>query len=230
MQNFSDIEEKIGITFKDKKLLENAFIHRSFINEHKKEGLIDNERLEFLGDAVLELAATTYLFEKNPENKEGELTALRAALVRGKNLASVAEELNLGKYLFLSHGEEKSGGRKKKYILANTLESLIGAIYLEHGYAKAEKFINKFILTGLDEIVEKGLHIDEKSLFQEICQEKEEFTPYYELVEESGPDHDKKFIMGVYIREKLIAKGIGSSKQKAENDAAKNALKVLKWQ
>ena len=158
------------------------------------------------------------------------MTSLRAALVRGKNLALVAEKLNLGKYLFLSHGEEKSGGRKKKYILANTTESLIGAIYLEHGYEPAEKFIKKFILAGLDDIVEKGLHIDEKSLLQELCQEKEDFTPYYELIEESGPDHDKKFIMGVYIRENQIAKGTGSSKQKAENDAAKNALKVLKWQ
>ncbi|MDP2643240.1 MAG: ribonuclease III [Candidatus Peregrinibacteria bacterium] len=230
MQNFTDLEKKIGIKFKDQKLLESAFIHRSYINEHKKEGLSDNERLEFLGDAVLELAATKYLFDTCPENKEGELTSLRAALVRGKNLALVAEELDLGKYLFLSHGEEKSGGRKKKYILANTAESLIGAIYLEQGYAIAEKFIKKFILTGLDEIVEKGLHIDEKSLFQEICQEKEDFTPYYELIEDIGPDHDKKFVMGVYIREKLIAQGTGSSKQKAENSAAKNALKVLKWQ
>ncbi|MFA6305511.1 MAG: ribonuclease III [Candidatus Gracilibacteria bacterium] len=230
MQNFTDLEKKIGINFKDKNLLESAFIHRSYINEHKNEGLMNNERLEFLGDAVLELAATKHLFETCPENQEGELTSLRAALVRGKNLALVAEKLNLGKYLFLSHGEEKSGGRKKKYILANTTESLIGAIYLEHGYEPAEKFIKKFILAGLDDIVEKGLHIDEKSLLQELCQEKEDFTPYYELIEESGPDHDKKFIMGVYIRENQIAKGTGSSKQKAENDAAKNALKVLKWQ
>jgi len=230
MQTFSDLEKKIGIKFKDQKLLEKAFVHRSYINEHKKEGLLDNERMEFLGDAVLELAATRYLFDTCPENKEGELTALRAALVRGKNLATVAEELNLGKYLLLSHGEEKSGGRTKKYILANTVESLIGAIYIEHGYETAEKFIKKFILTGLEEIVEKGLHIDEKSLFQEICQDKEDFTPYYELIEDSGPDHDKKFVMGVYIREKLIATGTGSSKQKAENDAAKNALKVLNWQ
>ncbi len=230
MQTFTDLEKKIGIKFKDQKLLEKAFIHRSYINEHKKEGLVDNERMEFLGDAVLELVATKYLFDTCPENKEGELTALRAALVRGKNLATVAEELDLGKYLFLSHGEEKSGGRKKKYILANTAEALIGAIYIEHGYEAAEKFIKKFILTGLEEIVEKGLHIDEKSLFQEICQDKEDFTPYYELVEDSGPDHDKKFVMGVYIREKLIAKGSGSSKQKAENDAAKSALKVLNWQ
>lgn len=230
MQTFSDLEKKIGIKFKDQKLLEKAFVHRSYINEHKNEGLLDNERMEFLGDAVLELAATKYLFDTCPENKEGELTALRAALVRGKNLATVAEELDLGKYLLLSHGEEKSGGRKKKYILANTAESLIGAIYIEHGYETAEKFIKKFILTGLEEIVEKGLHIDEKSLFQEICQDKEDFTPYYELVEDSGPDHDKKFVMGVYIREKLIATGTGSSKQKAENDAAKNALKVLNWQ
>ena len=169
------------------------------------------------------------MFEKYPNQNEGDMTAFRSALVKGKHLAEVSEELKLGKYLFLSHGEEKSGGREKKYILANALEALIGAIYLENGYANAEKFIEHFILKRLDEIIERGSHIDAKSQFQEISQEKEESTPYYEVIEETGPDHNKNFIMGAYINGSLIAQGEGSSKQKAEEEAAKNALKVKEW-
>ena len=183
-----------------------------------------------MGDAVLELAATRHLFEKCPDKSEGIMTAFRSALVKGKHLAEISEELELGKYLFLSNGEEKSGGREKKYILANLLEAYIGAIYVEHGYDVAEKFIDKFILKRLDQIIAKGLHIDAKSQFQEMCQEREELTPYYELISEEGPDHDKKFTMGAFINEVLIAKGIGSSKQKAEDDAAKNALKAKEWE
>lgn len=229
MRNYKDLEKKIKIKFKNPELLDNAFVHRSYVNEHKKEDIEDNERLEFLGDAVLELAATKHLFEKYPNQTEGEMTAFRSALVKGKHLAEIAQLLNLGEYLYLSNGEERSGGREKKYILANVLEALIGAIYVEHGYDVAEKFIEKFILKRLDDIISAGKHIDAKSQFQEISQEREEFTPYYEVIEEHGPDHDKHFIMGAYIDNKLIAKGTGSSKQKAEEDAAKNALKAKKW-
>jgi ribonuclease-3 len=229
MEKQKELEKKIGIKFKNKKLLETAFVHKSYINEHKNEGIDDNERLEFLGDAVLELAATKHLFEKYPDQTEGEMTAFRSALVKGKHLAEIAIELGLGEYLLLSNGEEHSGGRQKNYILANTVESLIGAIYVANGYDSAEKFIKKFILIRLDEIIKNGLHIDSKSKFQEIVQEKEEVTPHYELISEEGPDHNKKFTMGAYIREELIAKGVGKSKQVAEESAATAALNKKKW-
>lgn len=228
--NYSALEKRISMIFKNKELLENAFIHTSYLNEHRGEGIKDNERLEFLGDAVLELAATRHLFDKYPNQPEGDMTAFRSALVKGKHLAEIARELQIGPYLFLSHGEEKSGGREKNYILANTVEALIGSIYLEKGYEKAEEFIKKFILVKLDQIIEEGAHIDSKSRFQEMCQETKQVTPHYTLISESGPDHSKKFTMGAFIGEKLIAKGIGSSKQKAEEDAAKKALKALKWE
>lgn len=229
MKDYSGLEKKIGIKFKNRELLKLAFTHKSYVNEHREEGTKNNERLEFLGDAVLELVVTNHIFEKCPDKPEGELTSFRSALVKGKHLAEVAKELNLGKYLFLSHGEEKSGGREKNYILANTVEAVIGAVYLDKNYDAAEKIINKFIIKRLDEIIEKGLHIDAKSQFQETCQEKEDHTPYYEIIEEEGPDHDKKFTMGAYIDNKLIAKGTGSSKQNAEDKAAQNALKAKKW-
>lgn len=229
MDDYKDLEKKIKIKFKDKALLKKAFIHKSYMNEYRGEDLEDNERLEFLGDAVLELAATRHLFNNHPDQSEGQMTAFRSALVKGKHLAQVAIELELGKYLFLSHGEEKSGGRSKKYILANTVESLIGAIYLEHGYDGAEKFIKTFILQKLDDIIENDLHIDSKTRFQEIAQEKVGFTPHYELIKDEGPDHDKEFTMGAYIDDELIAEGKGSSKQKAEEDAAKHALKIKEW-
>ena len=229
MKNYKELESAIKIKFTNLDLLDNAFVHRSYVNEHRGEGIKDNERMEFLGDAVLELAATRHLFEHCNDKNEGEMTSFRSALVKGKHLAEISELLHLGKYLYLSNGEERSGGREKKYILANVLEALIGAIYLEHGYDTAEKFIEEFILTRLDEIIAGGEHIDAKSQFQEISQEKEDFTPYYEVLEEHGPDHDKNFIMGAYINGLLIAKGSGSSKQKAEEEAAKNALKIKGW-
>jgi len=228
--DYTALEAKTGIKFKDVDLINKAFIHKSYLNEHRDEGIQSNERLEFLGDSVLELAATHHLFHKYPDQHEGQMTSFRSALVKGKHLAEVAEDLGLGKYLFLSKGEEKSGGREKKYILANVTEAYIGAIYLEHGYDIAEEFIEKFILQRIDNIVEKGLHIDAKSQFQETCQDKEDFTPHYDVISEEGPDHNKNFTMGAYINEQLIAEGKGSSKQKAEDDAAKNALKAKGWE
>lgn len=225
---FEPLEKKIKIHFKDKKLLEMVFVHKSYINECKKKDLQHNERLEFLGDAVLELVVTEFLYKHYP-NDEGELTNWRSALVKGAHLAHVAKQLNLGEYLVLSKGEENSGGREKNYILANTFEALIGAIYLEHGYEIAHKFIDEFVLIYLEEILEKGLHIDPKSQLQELVQEHDDVTPHYRVLEEHGPDHDKEFIMGIYIGDELIAKGKGSSKQNAEQDAALKGLKAKGW-
>lgn len=229
MKDYKDLEKKLGIKIKDKDLLSTAFVHRSYINEHRGQGVENNERLEFLGDAVLELAATRHLFEKYPSTQEGEMTTFRSALVKGDHLAEIARKLELGKYLLLSKGETKANGNDKNYILANTMEALIGAIYLDKDFETAEKIIKKFVLDELDEIVAQGLHVDAKSRFQENCQELIGITPHYEILEEEGPDHDKCFTMGAYIGEKLIAKGKGPSKQKAEDKAAKNALKIKKW-
>ena len=220
-----DLERKIKISFKNPSLLETAFVHRSYVNEHKSEDLSHNERLEFLGDAVLELVTTEFLYEAFPNEEEGKLTNFRSALVKGNHLAKIAHELELGQYLKLSRGEEKSGGRAKNYLLANTLEALIGAIYLDRGFVHAHKFISRYILTNLGEILKKGLHIDSKSHLQEFSQDKHGVPPTYTVLSESGPDHNKVFEIAVFIGEKMLAKGTGSSKQKAEQDAAVNALK-----
>ena len=226
---YEKLEKQLGFEFKDKSMLDLAFVHKSFINEYrdKKES---NERLEFLGDAVLELAVTEFLYKTYSDKAEGDLTNWRSAVVKGKNLAQIANELSLGTYLYLSRGEEKSGGRKKNYILANTLEALIGAIYLDRGYKVSHDFIFKNILEKLEEILEAGLHIDAKSHFQELAQEKVGVTPEYRFVKEWGPDHAKRFMMGVYINDKKIAEGEGSSKQTAEEDAARVALLNINWE
>lgn len=225
-QNLSELEKKIKIVFKDKSVLQTAFVHKSYINEHKDEKRAHNERLEFLGDAVLELVATEYLFKAFPESGEGELTSFRSALVKGNHLAQVARDLELGNFLFLSKGEERSGGREKNYLLANTLESLIGAIYLDQGFSVAHTFIDKMILANLEDIVEKGLHVDAKSKLQELAQERFGVTPNYRVISDSGPDHNKLFEVGAFIEEDLIGSGTGSSKQKAEQSAAAASLKA----
>ncbi|MBN2096282.1 ribonuclease III [Candidatus Peregrinibacteria bacterium] len=225
---YKKLEKQIGLKFKDWHLLRMAFIHRSYLNEHKDSKFESNERLEFLGDAVLELVVTEHLYSNYP-NPEGELTNWRSALVKGEMLAKIARELNLGDYLYLSHGEENSGGREKDYLLANTFEALIGMIYLELGYEKAKGFIQKFLLIHLEGILKKGAHIDSKSKFQEIAQDKLGITPVYQLLHDEGPDHDKIFTMGAYIEDRIVGKGNGSSKQTAEQKAAEDALKRLKW-
>ncbi|MBI5412526.1 ribonuclease III [Candidatus Peregrinibacteria bacterium] len=225
---YKKLEEKIGIAFGNPHLLRAAFVHRSYLNEHRSSTLENNERLEFLGDAVLELAVTEYLYSHYPTQSEGDLTNWRAALVRGERLARVAHELRLGEYLFLSHGEEMSGGRNKDYLLANALEALIGVIYLEKGYIIAQNFITAFVLVHLETILKTGEHIDPKTRFQELVQEKMSVTPIYQLLQEAGPDHDKKFTMGAYIEDRLVGRGIGNSKQNAEQKAAENALETLK--
>ena len=228
--NFSKFEEKIGVKFKDKNLLRQAFIHRSYLNENPSLGLEQNERLEFLGDAVLELAITEYLYKKYPKKTEGEMTALRAALVNAVALSEVSGELNIGDFLLLSKGEAKSLGKARQYILANAFEALIGAIYLNGGYEETFDFLEKNLFGKIEEVIEKKLWIDAKSLFQEKAQELESVTPAYKVLAESGPDHEKVFTMGVFLGDELIAEGQGASKQEAEQNAARNALKAKNWQ
>lgn len=227
MNRYAKLEKEIGVTLKNRALLDAAFVHKSYMNEAKDKEM-HNERLEFLGDAVLELVVTELLYESYP-NPEGELTNFRSAIVRGEHLAAIARKLQLGSYLFLSKGEEKGGGREKNYILANTIEALIGAIYLDQGYEKAKIFIQKHILAYLGDILKKGLHIDSKSAFQEIAQARLEQTPEYRVLEESGPDHDKRFTVGAYLADELVGEGSGTSKQAAEQQAAEDALRKKGW-
>ncbi len=182
-----------------------------------------------MGDAVLELIVTEYLFKKFPQKPEGELTSLRAALVNADSLAESAEDLDINNYLLLSRGEAKDVGRGRLYILANTYEAIIGAIYLDQGYGPAEKFIEKTLLLKIEEVLEKGLYRDAKSMFQEKSQEIVQLTPAYKVLEEWGPDHDKQFRVGVFLGEELVAEGEGPSKQLAEQEAAKSGLKIKKW-
>ncbi len=226
---FSELEEKLNLEFKNKDFLIKAFVHRSFLNENPNFHLNHNERLEFLGDAVLELIVTEYIFRKYPEKPEGELTSWRAALVNAKILSEVAKELGFNNFLLLSRGEKKEKGKARQYILANTFEALIGALYLDLGYDKCSKFIESHLLKKLPRIIEEGLFEDAKSQFQEKSQEKEEITPVYKVIKEWGPDHAKNFIVGVFLGKNLIAKGKGSSKQEAEEKAAQKALKEKGW-
>ncbi|MDB5254542.1 MAG: Ribonuclease 3 [Parcubacteria group bacterium] len=228
--DFSKFEETAGITFKDKSLLRQAFTHRSYINENRASGLSHNERLEFLGDAVLELVTTNYLYKRFADMNEGELTSIRSALVNADTCAVVATKLGANDFLLLSKGESKDMGRARQYILANTLEAVIGAIYLDQGFDAAEAFILAHITPLTDEIVEKGTWIDSKSSFQEKAQEHENTTPNYKTIRESGPDHDKQFTIGVYLKNELVGQGEGKSKQDAEQEAARDALKNKTWE
>lgn len=222
-KDFSKFEKEIGIKFKDEKLLEQVFVHRSYLNENSGFGLDHNERLEFLGDAVLELVVTEYLY-RNFKNPEGELTNLRSALVRGAMLSNIAKKLNIDDYLYLSRGEAKSEGKSRQLILANAFEALIGAIYLDGGYKSAEEFVNEFLIAHLKGIIENKLYLDPKSHLQELAQEQLGITPVYKVISEEGPDHAKRFMVGCYISDKLFGQGDGSSKQAAESSAAVTVL------
>lgn len=228
-KDFKDLEKKLNIKFKNKDLLKQAFIHRSYLNENPAFGLGHNERLEFLGDAVLELVTTEYLFKNYPDLAEGEMTNLRAALVNTQMLSKVADGLNFSDYLFLSRGEAKEIGRGRQYILANTLEAFIGALYIDGNYKSAKDFILKILIPALSDIIKNKLWRDAKSLFQESAQERVGVTPTYEVLEESGPDHDKIFKIGVYLGKDMVASGSGSSKSEAQQKAAENALKEKNW-
>jgi len=225
MHKISEIEKKIGVKFKNKDLLLQAFVHRSYLNENKDFHLEHNERLEFLGDACLELIVTDYLY-KNFPNPEGELTNWRAALVKGVTISKVAKGLGYEEHLLLSRGEAKSTGRARELILANTFEASLGAIYLDQGYAAADKFVNKNLIPYLTEIISKELYYDPKSRFQEMVQEKTGITPIYKLEKETGPDHAKIFTMAAYLSDKKVAEGTGPSKQIAEQEAARVAIEV----
>ncbi len=229
MKDLSAFEKKIKVTFADKNLLKQAFIHRSYINENAKVGLEHNERLEFLGDAVLELVVTDFLFHKYPESNEGELTSYRAALVNTISISKAASELGMNDYLLLSKGEAKDTGKARQYILANTFESVLGAIYIDQGYSVAEKFIAGNLFPYIDEVIAKRLWQDAKSHFQEKAQDRAGITPAYKVLREEGPDHEKIFTVGVFLKEELAAEGDGSSKQEAEQEAAKNALEKFGW-
>lgn len=220
--NHSPLSSLLGVSFQDPTLFELAFTHKSYANEHK--GTEDNERLEFLGDAVLELVITEHLFRTFPEKPEGELTKFRSALVSGASLSRIAKSLGFGEFLRLSRGEEMGGGREKNPILANVFEAVVGAIYLDSGFSATQEFIAKHVLPHLPEVIAKKLHIDPKSAFQEWAQEKHDITPEYRLLRESGPDHEKNFCVGVFLGEEKMGEGSGTSKQKAEVSAAENAL------
>jgi len=229
MKDFSPLEKKLNLKFKNKDLLIQAFCHRSYLNENPDFYLDHNERLEFLGDAILELIVTEYLYQKYPKKPEGELTNWRAALVNAKMLSEVSKDLDFNDFLLLSRGEAKELGKARQYILANILEALVGAIYLDQGLDSCEKFIKKNLIKKLPHIIEAGLFRDAKSRFQEEAQERTGITPIYKVLEEWGPDHAKHFIIGVFLDKELVAKGEGSSKQEAEETAAKNALEAKGW-
>ncbi|OGL73896.1 ribonuclease III [Candidatus Uhrbacteria bacterium RIFCSPHIGHO2_02_FULL_57_19] len=229
MKDISDLEKRLGVSFKDKDLLTTALVHRSYLNEHPDFRLPQNERLEFLGDAVLELVVTEYLYEHYP-NPEGELTNWRAALVNAIMLSQVAKELEIEDYLYLSRGEAKDAGTKaRQYILANAFEAVIGSMYLDGGYEVCKGFIGDKLLTRLPYILEHQLYLDPKSRFQEAAQEKTGITPTYRVISESGPDHAKDFVVGVFLGGDQVATGEGTSKQEAQVDAAQRALKVKGW-
>jgi ribonuclease III len=218
------LQDRIKIKFEDESILQAALTHRSYLNENRKWPFPHNERLEFLGDAVLELVTTEYLYRNYP-NPEGELTNLRSALVNYKMLSIIASDLGLEDFILLSRGEAKDIGRARQVILANAMEALIGAIYLDAGFDKARDFVHAYIISRLAEILNNGKILDPKSKFQELTQEKFGITPHYKVLSEWGPDHNKNFQVGVFIGERQVASGVGNSKQEAEISAAENGLK-----
>jgi len=223
------LEKILGHEFKDANLLKEAVTHRSYLNENPKWGLPHNERLEFLGDAVLELIITEALFEKFPKEQEGRLTTLRAALVNFQMLASLSKKINLEKFLLMSRGEAKDKGRAREVILANAMEAIIGALYQDGGYECAKAMVIEIIFSEVDMVLKEGLFRDPKSLLQEKTQSELKLTPLYKLVSETGPDHKKVFIVGVYFGSEEVARGDGFSKQEAEVSAAEKALEKKGW-
>ncbi|PIZ98299.1 MAG: ribonuclease III [Candidatus Komeilibacteria bacterium CG_4_10_14_0_2_um_filter_37_10] len=229
MKDFKKLADGWEVKFNNPELLKQAHVHRSYLNEHKDFGMEHNERLEFLGDAVLELAVTKFLYNNYP-NPEGELTNWRASLVNGQMLASIAKGLKIEDNLYLSKGESQDkNGKARNYILANALEACIGSIYLDQGFEAAEKFIEKFVLVKLPEILQARAFIDPKSHFQERSQEVYGSTPAYKVLEEKGPDHEKFFRVGLYIGKRKISEGTGMSKQEAQIDAARAGLVAMSW-
>ena len=229
MPDFSQFATHLGLTFTDLDLLVEALTHRSYLNEHRDYAGRHNERLEFLGDAVLELAATNFLFKKFPASPEGELTSYRAALVNTVSLAESAQQIGINDFLLLSKGESKDTGRARDVILADAFEAIIGAVYLDQGFAVAEAFIAKNLFGKIDDVISKRSYQDAKSRFQETAQEKRSMTPVYKTLSETGPDHAKLFTVGVFIGSDEIAQGEGQSKQEAEQAAAEAGLRLMQW-
>lgn len=228
--DYTELQQVLGYVFVSPTILTQALTHRSYVNENREvASLGHNERLEFLGDAVLELIVTEYLFQKYPDSPEGDLTAYRSALVNSDSLAAVALDLGLGKYILLSRGESKDTGRARTYILANSCEAILGALYIDGGYVAAETVVKKYIIPRLDDVIKNKSWIDAKSLFQSRAQEYVSQTPTYKTVKETGPDHDKQFTVGVYIGTEQIGLGMGNSKQDAEQQAARAALEAKGW-
>lgn len=227
--DLAKLESVLEFTFRNKDLLEQAFVHRSYLNENPDYRLGHNERLEFLGDAVLELAVTERLFDNYPEKPEGELTSLRAALVNAVMLSRISQDIGLNGHLLLSRGEAKDLGRARQYILANAFEALVGAMYLDRGYEAARTFIDRAVMPRLSAVLEQKLYRDPKSLFQEEAQEHSGITPTYEVLKESGPDHAKNFVVGVFLGRECVAEGQGPSKQAAQEEAARAALRAKGW-
>ena len=229
LKDFNTFQKTIGVEFNDLELLRQAFTHRSYLNEHRGEVAGHNERLEVLGDAVLELISTHFLYNKYSDKPEGELTAYRASLVNAVTCAEIAHEIGMNDFLLLSRGEAKDTGRARNILLANAFEALVGAIYLDQGYDAAKEFITKHLFPKIDAIVREKLWQDAKSALQEKAQESDGVTPNYSVIRETGPDHDKHFIVGVYIKEAMVAEGSGKSKQEAEQSAAREALAKKGW-
>ncbi|PIS23058.1 ribonuclease III [candidate division WWE3 bacterium CG08_land_8_20_14_0_20_40_13] len=226
--NFENLEKNLNLKFTNRKLLEMAFTHRSYLNESKEEGIESNERLEFLGDSVLQFLTSEFLYGKYKSDPEGTLTSYRAATVNTNSLSREALRLELGNYLFMSKGEEATGGRTRPYIMANTFEALLGALYMEFGMEVCEKFLHKELFYKIDAIVKEEKYKDPKSTLQEVTQEKFGITPIYKVINETGPDHDKVFTAGAFLGDRILAEGRGPSKQRAEEQAAQKALEGLK--
>lgn len=227
MNNLTSLLKIININFKDEKLLQQALVHRSSLNESKNNFSISNERLEFLGDAILEQWTSKILYNRFPDMNEGQMTNLRSLIVRTENLAKIMLDLKITSYIYLSRGEETHGGRLNLSILADTFEAIIGSIYLDGGQDLVDTFLSNTLTKSIDELSGKSQYKDPKSVFQEIAQAKEGITPNYQIISQDGPDHDKKFVSGAYIGNKLISTGKGNSKQKAEEQAAINATQEL---
>jgi len=226
MDKINLLEQKIKVKFKDPRYLLLALTHRSYLNENKQLKS-SNERVEFLGDAILEYWVSQKLYSLFPDFDEGQLTNLRSLIVCTENLADISTSFDLGSFILLSRGEATHNGRQNISLLADTFESLIGAIHLDQGYPAVEKFLDRFLDKNIQALSEKNIYKDAKSLFQEIAQSKRGVTPKYQLLSESGPDHQKIFKIGVYLGDQLIASGKGNSKQKAEEDAATRAILIL---
>lgn len=227
--DLSELQTVIGVQFNDIAFLKSAITHRSYLNEHREATWDHNERLEFLGDAVLELVVTDFLFNKYEEKPEGELTAVRAALVNTNSLSAASEALGVNKFLLMSKGESKDEGRARQYILANAFEAFIGAIYMDQGYDAAQAFIAGQLFKHTEQIVSMRLWQDPKSRFQELSQEHASVTPTYETVSQEGPDHDRVFTVGVFLRQEKVAEGTGRSKQEAEQKAAEAGISAKGW-